>query len=107
MAYDIRVLSYISHHHESPLTTPLPLPRHPRAMIPADLFYDSLNLALQGLGISCIVGGVGYITESQLTYRHIVEWVDRLCKGDGDTVLVTILFLSIASSWALPPMITD
>lgn len=70
-------------------------------MTPADMFFDSLNLVLQGLGISCIVGGVGYATECQFTYRHIVEWVDRLCKGDGDTVLVTLLFLSIASSWAL------
>lgn len=76
------------------------IPTHP-------LFFDSLNLALQGLGISCIVGGIGYVTDSQLTYRHIVEWVDRLCKGDGDTVLVTLLFLSIASSWALPFAITN
>ena len=100
-------VSYISHHHKPPLTTLPPYRVIVVLMIPADLFYDSLNLALQGLGISCIVGGVGYITESQLTYHHIVEWVDRLCKGDGDTVLVTILFMSIASSWALPPMITN
>ena len=76
-------------------------------MSPADIFFDSLNLTLHGLGISCIVGGVGYATDSQLTYCHIVEWVERLCRGDGDAVLVTLLFLSIVFNWALPPMITN
>jgi hypothetical protein len=65
-------------------------------MIPAESFFDGLNLTLHGLGISCIVGGIGYATDSQLTYCHIVEWVARLCKGDGDAIAMTVLFLSIA-----------
>lgn len=71
-------------------------PRHrlPPPMTPTDLLFDSLNLTLRGLGISCIVGGVGYATDSQFTYRHTVEWVARLCRGDGDAILVTLLFLS-------------
>ena len=76
-------------------------------MSPADLLLDSLNLTLHGLGISCIVGGIGYATDSRLTYHHIVEWVEKLCRGDGDAVLVTLLFLSIAFNLAFPPMITN
>jgi len=66
-------------------------------MSPEILFFDSLNLTLHGLGISCIVGGVGYVTDSRLTYCHIVEWVEKLCRGDSDAILVTLLFLSLAS----------
>ena len=65
-------------------------------MDPMDPFFDSLNLTLHGLGISCIVGGIGYATDSQFTYFQIVEWIARLCKGDSDTIMMTLLFLSIA-----------
>lgn len=86
-----------------------PPPRHrpPPTMSPAGLLFDSLEFTLHGLGISCIVGGVGYATDSQLTYCHIAEWVERLCRGDGDAVLVTLLCLSTAFSWVFPPMIMN
>jgi len=68
----------------------------------ANPFLGSLNLTLHGLGISCIMGGVGYATDSRFTYCHIVEWIRRLCGGDGDTILVTVLFISLAFGSFLP-----
>ena len=65
-------------------------------MSPTDSLFDTFNLALHGLGISCIVGGIGYATDSQFTYRHIVEWIEKLCRGDDDAIVATLLFLSIA-----------
>jgi len=74
----------------------------PPPMIPTDLLFDNLNHALHGLGISCIVGGIGYATDSQFTYRHTVEWVTRLCMGDSDAILVALLSLSVAFGSFLP-----
>ena len=66
-------------------------------MNPVDPFFGDLNFTvLQGLGISCILGGIGYATDSQFTYCYIVEWVERLCKGDGDAIATTLLLFSIA-----------
>lgn len=66
-------------------------------MSPAASFFGNLDLVFHGLGISCIVGAIGYATDSQFTYGHIVEWIERLCKGDNDAIVATLLFLSIMS----------
>ena len=82
-------------------TTP---PYHglPAPMSPAGSFFESLNHTLHSLGIWSIAGAAGYATDSQLTYRCLVEWVERLCEGDGDATLATILFLSVAFGSPLP-----
>ena len=59
-------------------------------------FFEYPNLTpWHGLGISCIMGAIGYATDSRIAYRCIAEWVERLCKGDGDATLATLIFLSL------------
>ena len=58
-------------------------------------FFGAPGLTFRGLGTSCIAGEISYAADSLFTYCHIVEWIKRLCRGDGDTILITLLFFSI------------
>ena len=64
-------------------------------MSPTVSFFDALSITAHGLGASCIVGGIGYATDSRFTYCYIVDWTKRLCRGDSDATLMTLLFLSV------------
>ena len=66
-------------------------------MSPTESFLYTLHLIAYGLGASCIVGGMGSTADSRFTYYCIVEWVERLCSGDCDTIVITLLFLSVVS----------
>ena len=61
----------------------------------------TLHLVVYGLSASCIVGVMGSITASGSTYCYIVEWIERLWRGDSDTIIITLLFLSVVSGYGI------